>query len=76
MTRDEALAKLHDSQVQLLLHTRKFSATQQLYDSACFARDGVAAQRYRDELHATLDLLLDTVACAMALTRQFIEQGN
>lgn len=76
MTRDEALAQLQASQVQLILHTRRFDATRQLYDAACFARDGVAAQKYRDDLHATLDAILDTVSGAMALTRQFIEQSN
>lgn len=76
MTRDDALAQLAASQVQLILHTRKFDATRQLYDSACFAQDGIAAQRYRNELHLIMDAILDTVSGAMALTRKFIEQGN
>lgn len=73
MNRDTTLSELRGTQVKMVLLSRQYDATKQLFDAACFARDGQEAQRVRDKLHAILDEVLDNVSSAMTLTRQLME---
>ena len=78
MTATEAArikGQLREAQVTLLTISRRYDAIKQLHDAACFAGDGALAAGYREELHGLLDAVLDTVAGAMALSRQLISAG-
>lgn len=72
MNRKELSAALQQVQVQMIQHSRNYDGTKQLYDAACFAGDGKTADQYRQQLHATLDGVLDCAAQAMTLTRQLM----
>lgn len=73
LTREEIQAGLRDNCVQMLLAVRRHEAAKNFFDAACFARDGVEAAKYREQVHATLDQLLDLSASSMTLQRQLME---
>lgn len=72
-SREDINAALRSNQVQMILSARRHEAAKQLFDAACFAGEGVEAQRQRDLVHSTMDELLDLSATAMTLTRQLME---
>jgi hypothetical protein len=73
MNRADINAALRSNQVQMILSVRRHEAAKQLFDAACFAGEGVEAQKQREAVHATMDELLDLSATAMTLTRQLME---
>lgn len=73
MKREDINAALRSNQVQLILTARRHEAAKQLFDAACFAGEGVEAQKQREIVHSTMDELLDLSASAMTLTRQLME---
>lgn len=72
MTRDQINQQLRQTQVDIVLASRLYDAAKSKFDAACFVGDGREAQQHRDELHMTLDKLLDSTAAVMSLTRQLM----
>jgi hypothetical protein len=72
VTRDQINQQLRQTQVDIVLASRRYDAAKSQFDAACFVGDGEEAQRHRDSLHATLDTMLDSTAAVMSLTRQLM----
>lgn len=71
--RESISSQLRANQVAMILAARRHEGTKALYDAAAFAGDGETTQKYREELHVSLDEMLDLSASAMTLTRQLME---
>lgn len=73
MTRAELLAKLTQTQVDMITASRQFTGRKELFDAACYSANGEDADEHRAHLHALLDQQLDLSAQAMTLSRALMQ---
>lgn len=73
MTRDEILAALRQTQVDMITASRQFTGRKELFDAACYSAHGEDADEHRAILHTLLDHQLDLSAQAMTLSRALLQ---
>lgn len=74
MSPAEILAAMQREAVNASVAQYKYESTMSLYRAACMEGDGVAADAARAQMHAIMDVLLDSSACIVMLSRQMLER--
>lgn len=72
MNRSQILRAMHDEVVKSTVYQKRYEATIGLYQAACMDNHGQEADLNRQNLHALLDLMLDSLASVQMLQRQLM----
>ena len=72
MSPEQLLQALQDEGIKVQSIGQKYGAQTQLFQAACLENNGQQADAHREQLHALLDLLLDSISTCEMLKRQFI----
>lgn len=73
MKRADIQQALQKQVVEGAVVSHRFEGVKRLFDAACLRNDGPEADKYRFDLHAILDAMLDNSATTLMLTRQIME---
>lgn len=72
MNRSQILRAMQDEVVKSTVYQKRYEATIGLYQAACMDNHGQEADLNRQNLHALLDLMLDSLASVQMLQRQLM----
>lgn len=72
MNRSQILRAMHDEVVKSTVYQKRYDAALHMYQAACLDNHGQEADFNRQNLHALLDLMLDSLASVQMLQRQLM----
>lgn len=72
MNRTQILKAMQDEVLKSTVFQKRYDAALHLYQAACLDNHGQEADLNRNNLHALLDLMLDSLASVQMLQRQLM----
>ena len=72
MNRAQIIQAMQEEVLKNTVYQRRYDAALHLYQAACLDNHGQEADLNRNNLHALLDLMLDSLASVQMLQRQFL----
>lgn len=73
MTRDQLAQALRREALNVTVAQHRYEGARNRFNAASMEGSGKEAEEARQELHALLDVMLDSAACSMMLSRQMME---
>ena len=75
-TKQEYENEISKMTVKMAAHGTRIDGLKTLYGAACFAGDGVEAQKLREAIQVEFDHMLDAHASIMTMMRKSFEVGH
>ena len=76
MTPEQIVAELQRLVAEGTAVMARWEGTKKLFDAACMQGNGIEADKLRHELHAILDVLLDTTSSTISLRCRMFNRAD